>query len=446
MGERRFFLFSILNTQLMKQRIVVVGGGFAGLNFIKKLDKDKFEVRLVDRDNYHGFPPLFYQVASSGLDPTSISFPFRRELRRRRCEGARFHLGQVKGIDVEAKTVTTQYETLPYDKLVIAAGTTNNFFGDATLPYRVYTIKATDEAIRCRNEILFRCERAAMEPDPEKRRRMLTFVVIGGGPAGVEIAGAIGEVKRYIIPRDYPEIQRDDMSIHLIEGSDRLLRAMSPNASRHALQSLNSLMVNVMLNHVMRTYDDNVVRLDDGQEIYSEMVIWTAGVTGSQIRIASSQNLQDAVINRQGRFVTDQYCQVKQMEGVYAIGDIGYCEFPDYPRGLPQLAQVAIQQGKFLAKGLNEGKFDKPFKYDDRGSMATIGRNRAVADIGCLHLTGFPAWLAWMFIHLMSLLGVRSKISVLVNWVWAYFTYNTALRLLLKGSKYPLRGDMHDRE
>lgn len=426
----------------MKKTVVVVGGGFAGLNLVKKIDKDKYDVRLVDRDNYHGFPPLFYQVASSGLDPTSISFPFRRELRKRKTSGARFHMGQVKEIDVQARTVTTQYETLTYDKLVIAAGTTNNFFGDVTLPYRVYTIKATDEAIRCRNEILWRCERAAMEPDPEVRRRLLSFVVIGGGPAGVEIAGAIGEVKRYIIPRDYPEINRNDMTIHLIEGGDRLLRTMSPNASRHALKALTQLMVEVKLNHIMKNYEDDVVTLEDGQQIYSEMVIWTAGVTGTPIKVVGA----DDVVNRAGRFNTDGNCRVAGLEDVFAIGDINFLSSADYPHGLPQLAQVAIQQGRYVAEGLNRGRFDKPFKYKDKGSMATIGRNRAVADIGWLHLSGFPAWLAWMFIHLLSLLGMRSKIAVFVNWVWAYFTYNTALRLLLKGSKYPLRGDMHDKE
>ncbi len=247
-----------------KERVVILGGGFAGLNLVKHLDNDKFDIILVDKNNYHGFPPLFYQVASSGLDPTSISFPFRRELRKHRPENAHFHIGEVKGIDTTRQEVTTEYETLPYDHLVIAAGTTNNFFGNPDLIERVFTLKSTDEAIRARNEILDRCERAALEHDPDIRRKMLSFVVVGGGPAGVEIAGALGELKRYILKRDYPEIPQEDMTIRLYEGSDRLLRAMSEKASATALKDLGNLMVDVNLNHVIKNYDNNIVTLDDG--------------------------------------------------------------------------------------------------------------------------------------------------------------------------------------
>lgn len=424
-----------------KERVVILGGGFAGLNLVKHLDNDKFDIILVDKNNYHGFPPLFYQVASSGLDPTSISFPFRRELRKHRPENAHFHIGEVKGIDTTRQEVTTEYETLPYDHLIIAAGTTNNFFGNPDLIERVFTLKSTDEAIRARNEILDRCERAALEHDPDIRRKMLSFVVVGGGPAGVEIAGALGELKRYILKRDYPEIPQEDMTIRLYEGSDRLLRAMSEKASATALKDLGNLMVDVNLNHVIKNYDNNIVTLDDGQEIYTEMVIWTAGVTGSPIPMSGT----DVKPGPGGRFITDSHCKVKGLDNIYAIGDINLCITDKYPRGYPQLAQVAIQQGRYLAKCLNSGTCVKDFSYVDKGSMATIGRNRAVADLHKVHLTGFFAWLAWMFIHLISLLGMRNKINVLLNWIWAYFTYNTALRLLLKGSKYPKRGSMWDK-
>ncbi|WP_300506818.1 NAD(P)/FAD-dependent oxidoreductase [uncultured Duncaniella sp.] len=424
-----------------KEKILVLGGGFAGLNLVKKLDKEKYDVALVDRHNYHAFPPLFYQVASSELDPTSICFPLRREFGKRRGKGVRFHIGDVKAIDVANKQVITNYENIPYDKLVIALGTTNNFFGNPDLINEVYTLKSTDEAIRIRNEILFRCERAAVEQDEEKRRRMLSFIVIGGGPAGVEIAGAIGELKRYILKRDYPEIPIDDLSITIIEGTDRLLGAMSPEASATALRDLGQLMVNVKLGRLMKTYKDNIVTLDDGSTLYSEMVIWTAGVTGTPIEFIGS----DYKPGRGARYPTDDYCRVKGLDDIYAIGDINFLESEKFPRGLPQLAQVAIQQGKFLAENFNRDRWDKPFRYKDKGSMATIGRNRAVADINKIHLNGFLAWMAWMFIHLISLLGMRSKLSVLINWIWAYFSYNTALRLLLFGAKYPRRGSMWDK-
>lgn len=380
-------------------------------------------------------------MASSELDPTSICFPLRREFGKRRGKGVRFHIGDVKAIDVANKQVITNYENIPYDKLVIALGTTNNFFGNPNLINEVYTLKSTDEAIRIRNEILFRCERAAVEPDEEKRRRMLSFIVIGGGPAGVEIAGAIGELKRYILKRDYPEIPIDDLSITIIEGTDRLLGAMSTEASATALRDLGQLMVNVKLGRLMKTYKDNIVTLDDGSTLYSEMVIWTAGVTGTTIEFIGS----DYKPGRGARYPTDDYCRVKGLDDIYAIGDINFLESEKFPHGLPQLAQVAIQQGKFLAENFNRDRWDKPFSYKDKGSMATIGRNRAVADINKIHLNGFLAWMAWMFIHLISLLGMRSKLSVLINWIWAYFSYNTALRLLLFGSKYPRRGSMWDK-
>lgn len=421
--------------------IVIIGGGFAGLNLAKRIDKGKYDIILVDRNNYHGFPPLFYQVASSGLDPTSISFPLRRETRRRSMKHTSFHLGDVSEINVATREVVTQYERIRYDKLIIAAGTTNNFFGNPSLIDNVYTLKSTDEAIRCRNEILDRCERAAVERDREKRRKMLSFVVIGGGPAGVEIAGALGELKRYILKRDYPEIPPEDMSINLLEGSDKLLHTMSATASETALKDLGNLMVKVRLGHLMESYEGNVVKLKSGETIYSEMVIWTAGVTGIPFTLTGT-NVKPAP---GGRFETDEFCRVKGMTEVYAIGDINYTTTELYPKGYPQLAQVAIQQGRYVAEQLNSDKQEKPFRYVDKGSMATIGRNRAVADLKHIHLTGFIAWIAWMFIHLISLLGMRSKISVLTSWVWAYFTYNTALRLLLKGSKYPRRGNMWDK-
>lgn len=423
-----------------KEKIVVVGGGFAGLNFVKHIDRTKYDVVLVDKNNYHSFPPLFYQITSAGLDPASISFPFRREMHKMKAH-PEYHMGDVSRIDTVDKKVVTQYETIRYDKLVIAAGTGNNFFGITDLYKYVYTMKSTSEALRCRNELLDRLERASIEKDAEKRRKLLSFVVIGGGPAGVEVAGAIGEMKRYIMSREYPSINPDELQIILVEGSDKLLRTMSETASRYALDALGNLMVNVRLNKVMKSYEDNVITFSDGETLYSEVVIWTAGVTGITFAFDGRQ----PEMSRANRFTVDEYNRVQGVDDVFALGDIA-CHVDDrYPAGCPQLAQVAIQQARTLARNLNKGRFDEPFRYRDKGSMATIGRNRAVADLKHLKLTGWIAWMAWMFVHLVSILGMRNKLTVLVNWTWAYWSYPTSLRLMLHPARYPLRSRWGER-
>lgn len=417
-----------------KPKIVVIGGGFAGLNFIKHLDKKKFDTVLVDRNNFHSFPPLFYQIASSGLEPGGICFPFRRELRKGRAKGASFRLGEVQSINFKHKTITTQYETIGYDKLVVAAGTTNNFFGNAELVKYVYTLKSTAQAMRIRDEVLDRLERASLAPTPEERRKLLSFVVIGGGPAGVEIAGALGEMKRFIIPREYPNLSQEEVSIILLEGTSSLIGPMSKKSQEDALRYLDKLMVEVRLNNLMSKYEDNVVTLFDGSELYSEMVIWTAGVTGQPIKVS-----EENVMGKGYRFNVDTHNKVIGIDDVFAIGDMALMITDKYPKGHPQLAQVALQQGELLAKQLNKGSFEKDFSYKDKGTMATVGRDLAVVDLGKLHISGFPAWLMWMFIHLLSLLGMRNKISVLIDWTWAYFSYGTSLRLLLHTSRWPLR-------
>ena len=421
-----------MESENAKKHVVIIGGGFAGINAIKVLDKNKFDITLIDRHNFHSFPPLFYQIASSGLDSGSISFPFRREVRH--IKHVRFHMGEVKKVDTVAKTVTTQFETVSYDYLIVAAGTTNNFFGMNDLRDKVYTLKSVAEAIRLRNEILDRLERASIATDHERKKQLLSFVVIGAGPTGVEVAGAIGEMKRYIIPREYPELEKEDLKILIVEGTDRVLRTMSEDASRHAYEYLGHLMVDVKLNTTMVGYDNNVVKFADGEEVYCETLIWTAGITGEPI-----DGFDKSVYARGGRFKVDEYNRVDGYDNIFALGDISYLEAPEYPRGYPQLAQVAIQQARCLAENLNSGKFDKKFKYNDKGSMATVGRNRAVADLHKLHMYGRPAWVTWMFVHLISILGMRNKLTVLINWIWAYCTYSTSLRLLVRPSKYPYR-------
>lgn len=413
------------------QHIVIIGGGFAGLNLAKELDKNKFRVTILDKNNFHSFPPLFYQIASSGLEPSSISFPFRREMRR--LKNTNYHFGEVLEIDSKNSTVRTQFETTKYDQLVIASGTTNNFFNQPELKEKVHTLKSTAEAIRLRNEILDRLERACITTDRERRRQLLSFVVVGGGPSGVEVAGALGEMKRYILNKEYPEIDIDDVRVILIEGTDRFLRTMSERASHDAKVYLGHLMIETRLNCMMKSYENNVLHLSTGEEIYCETLIWTAGITGNKIN-----GISDDSITRGNRYIVDSNCKIKGYDNIYALGDIAYLEDESHPNGYPQVAQVAIQQAKHLAKQLNTGA-DTAFKYVDKGSMATIGRNRAVCDLKFAYLYGRPAWATWMFIHLISILGMRNKVNVLINWVWAYLFYTTSLRLLIRPVKYPIR-------
>ena len=413
------------------QHIVIIGGGFAGLNLAKELDKNKFRVTILDKNNFHSFPPLFYQIASSGLEPSSISFPFRREMRR--LKNTNYHFGEVLEIDSKNSTVRTQFETIKYDQLVIASGTTNNFFNQPELKEKVHTLKSTAEAIRLRNEILDRLERACITTDRERRRQLLSFVVVGGGPSGVEVAGALGEMKRYILNKEYPEIDIDDVRVILIEGTDRFLRTMSERASHDAKVYLGHLMIETRLNCMMKSYENNVLHLSTGEEIYCETLIWTAGITGNKIN-----GINDDSITRGNRYIVGSNCKIKGYDNIYALGDIAYLEDESHPNGYPQVAQVAIQQAKHLAKQLNTGA-DTAFKYVDKGSMATIGRNRAVCDLKFAYLYGCPAWATWMFIHLISILGMRNKVNVLINWVWAYLFYTTSLRLLIRPVKYPIR-------
>lgn len=415
-----------------KKRVVIVGGGFAGLNLVKDLDLKKYTVKMVDRNNFHSFPPLFYQIASSGLDTSNISFPFRREFKNHR--GVTYHMGHIKDMDPEAKTIRTSYETIEYDLLVLACGTTNNFFGMPDMEKKVYCIKTAAEASRCRDAILDRLERGAICEDPKRRKELLTFLVVGGGPSGVEIAGALGEMKRDIIPREYPDLDPDDISITLVEGAPRLLGAMSEEAGEKAGKYLKDLMVDVQLNTTMKSYDDKIVVFADGTTRYTETLIWTAGVKGEPI-----PGLDPKYLGRGGRIKVDRFNRIIGLDSVFAIGDLALMETPAWPNGHPQVAQPAIQQAKNLARNLNEGAFAHEFEYKDKGSMATVGKNKAVADLGKMKLHGWTAWMIWMFIHLISILGMRNKINVLLNWVWNYFTYSTSMRLLMRPTKYPER-------
>ena len=417
-----------------KKHLVIIGGGFAGLNLLRKIDKSKYRVTVIDRNNYHSFPPLFYQVASSGIDPAGICYPLRREVHHYKNKGVRFNLGTVRTIDTNKHIITTDREVIEYDLAVIAAGTTNNFFGIENLEHLVYTLKSTGEAMTLRNEVLKRLELASIEPDETKRRDMLRFVVVGGGPTGVEIAGALGEMKRYIIDREYPRINKNEISITLIEGSDRLLGTMSGKSSELAHKYLENLMVDVNFGKIMKTYDGKTITCGDGTTYDSSLVIWTAGVTTVNIDFIGRQ----PEYGRGHRIVVDAYNRVNGIDDLYALGDISIMTTDSrFEAGHPQLAQVAIQQARNLASNLNKGTFKKTFRYNDMGTMATVGRNRAVVNLKHLCFGGFTAWATWMFIHLISILGARNRLTVLINWIWSYFTYGSSLRMLFEASPLP---------
>lgn len=422
-----------------KKQLVIIGGGFAGLSVARFVDKSQWDVILVDRNNFHTFPPLFYQIASSGLEPASICFPFRRELRGRHYRGCQFRMGEVKIIDTDAQTVQTQHETLHYDTLVVAAGSKRDFLGHDYLEKSVYTLKSTSEAIRCRNEVIDRLERAAICRDAAERACLLTFVVVGGGPSGVEIAGALGELKRFIIKREYPTLSPDEMKVILVEGADVLLHTMSRKSSCDARKGLRQLCVDVRTGITLKNYEDGVLTFSDGSTIVSDTVIWTAGITGVHFDVKGRRPETGAG----NRWIVDEYNQVKGLDNVYAIGDISLMTLPDYPKGHPQQAQVALQQGKLLGLNLNRPQNERsPFVYKNKGAMATIGRNRAVVDLrrgNGVHLNGRTAWFTWLFVHFISLLGMRNRAVVFINWMWNYFTYTSSLRLLLRPDRYPLR-------
>lgn len=413
-----------------RQQIVVIGGGFAGMNIVKHLNSKIYDVILIDKNNFHAFPPLFYQIASSGLEPGSICFPFRQEFRKH--PHVHFWMGELISINADAHIVKTSTGNIGYDYLIIATGATTNFFGNNQLEKWVYTLKSTSDAIGLRNQVLSRLEYASTCFDETKRKAMLCFVVIGGGPTGVEVAGALGEMKKFILPREYPDIDIDDVRVILAEGSDRLLRTMSKHSSEKAQTYLQQLDVEVLLNKILSSYDGKNAIFSDSEILTSQTVVWTAGIIGEKIK-----GIPDEVFNRQGRLITNDYNLVNGFNDIFAIGDICCITSKEYPNGHPQVAQVAIQQAHNVAYNLNKLHHHRPFVYNDKGSMATIGRNRAVVDLPYSHFQGRLAWMIWMFVHLLSMLGMKNKLITFINWVWNYFTYNTSLRLYIRPPKHP---------
>lgn len=409
--------------------IVIIGGGFAGLEFVKKLNNKPYRVILLDRHNYFTFQPLLYQIAAAGLSADSIAYPFRRKIGK--FPNIIFRMAEVTNVDTTAKTVHTDTGDFQYDYLVIATGATTNFFGNQNLTKLSMPLKTIPEALDLRSDILQEFEKAIISDTPESKKKSMNFIIVGGGPTGVELAGALAEIKKKVLPHDYKELPREHMDVQLIEGGGRLLAGMSEKSSALAKKYLEQLGVKVWLNTKVENYDGNDLILGDGSKLNTENVIWAAGVKG-----ATLNGIDASVITRGGRYIVNEFNQLQGFDNIFAIGDISLMTTDKkYPNGHPGVAQVAIQQAKNLAANftlLHKKENLHPFTYKDKGSMATIGRHRAVVDLPYISFGGYLAWYAWMFIHLITLVGFRNKIMVFMNWMWNYFTYDRALRLIIR--------------
>ena len=418
-----------------KKRVVIVGGGLGGLRLAEDLYGKGMQVVLIDKNNFHQFPPLIYQIASAGIDPSSISFPFRQIFRKRK--DFYFRMAEARMVDTDKKILQTSIGKIDYDYLVLAAGATTNFFGNKNIEEWAIPMKTVPEAMGLRNALLSNLERALTCATEEERQELLNVVIVGGGATGVEIAGALSEMKRYVIPYDYPDMDSSLMHIYLIEAGDRLLAGMSKDSSKKAYDFLKSMGVDIQFGKMVTDYRDHKVIMKDGSEIPTRTFLWVSGIRANAI-----PGIDDSHLGRGFRFKVDQYNRIPGLQDVFAIGD--QClqtTDKDYPNGHPQVAQVAIQQAKNLAKNLkkiNEGEGDNsltPFKYNNLGSMATIGRNKAVVEIGKFHSQGFFAWILWLIVHLRSILGVKNKMMVLLNWLWKYVSYNDSIRMITYATK-----------
>jgi NADH dehydrogenase len=417
---------------IKRKHVVVIGGGFAGLNFIDFLFRNKYyDVTLVDKNNYNYFTPLLYQVATSFLEPSSISYPFRKLFRNKNIA---FRMATVTSVNaIQNKINLNDGDELSYDILVFAAGSRTNFFGNESVRANAFSLKGIDDALFMRNELINTLEKASVEKDPDERRRLLTIVVAGGGPTGVEVAGMLAEMRRYIYARDYPELRDYPCEIHIIEGSPNLLAPMSEKTHQAAYKALDKLNVHIRVNTRVVLFENEKVHLSDGELIESKTLIWSAGVIANTF-----EGIAETSLGIGRRMITNKYSLVLGYQNIYAIGDIGIqLSDGDYPRGHPQLAQPAIQQGKTLAKNLLRvagGREMRPFKYLDKGEMAIIGRMAAVADLfkHKVHFGGLLGLISWLFIHLVSLVSENNKIKTLYNWAFAYITCDQTLRMIFR--------------
>ncbi len=410
-----------------KQKIIVIGGGFAGIQLVRQLNADLFDVLLIDKINHHQFQPLFYQVATSQLEPSSISFPLRNVFKGKK--NLQIRLAEVLNIEESKNTISTTIGHFEYDYLVIAIGCKTNFFGNQEIEKCAFTLKTTYEAITIRNHILMTFENIISAED-EVKESLLNLIIVGAGPTGVELAGAFAEIRKNILPKDFPGIDFSKFKIMLIEGSQNTLNSMSDNAKMASRKYLEDMGVIILTETIVDHYDGKVLTLKNGNSIKTKTVIWAAGVTGNKI-----SGFPESYYTNSNRLNVNQLNQVIGSKNIYAVGDIALMETIKYPKGHPQLANVAINQAKNLANNFRlnvQNKKQKDFEYNDLGSMATIGRHKAVVDLPFFKFQGYFAWFVWMFLHLMLIVSVRNKLIIFINWAWAYFTKDTSLRLILR--------------
>jgi NADH:ubiquinone reductase (H+-translocating) len=410
-----------------QKRVVIIGGGFAGLKLARKLNKKIFQVILIDRFNYHQFQPLLYQVATAGLEPSSIVFPYRKVFQK--TSSFHFRLCSATRVIPEEHILETDIGYISYDYLVIATGCDTNFFGNGMLRDNAMTLKSIPEALYIRNHILHSFESALTTHNDAEVDELLHFVIVGGGPTGVELAGALAEMRKYVLPKDYPELDNSRMKVTIIDAASNLLGSMSEKASRNALRFMKKLSVNVITDCTVKGYDGSVVELGNGEKIKSANAFWVAGISGNSLN-----GIPEKAHTRGYRIEVDSFNRVKDDRCIFAIGDTCLMTEDKFPKGHPQVAQVAIQQARLLASNLEKeikGRPMKPFHYNDKGSMATVGRNLAVVDLHFIHIGGLPAWMIWLFVHLMAIVGVKNRIFIFLNWMWSYFTLDQSLRLLI---------------
>ncbi|MDB5136135.1 MAG: NAD(P)/FAD-dependent oxidoreductase [Mucilaginibacter sp.] len=408
--------------------VVIIGGGFGGLEVAKALADEPVDVLMLDKHNYHTFQPLLYQVATGSLEAGSIAFSLRKNFDNQK--NFRFRVAEVTKINAEEKIVDTTIGEFAYDYLVIATGSTTNFFGNKDIEHNAMPMKSIPEALNLRYMILQNMEEAVLQTTKEEREPYLNFVLVGAGPTGVELAGALAEFRNHILNKDYPELQKEHMKVYLVDFLPKVLGPMSDQASKAAKDFLTGMGVEVMLNVKVQSYDGNEITFEDGKSIPTKNVIWSAGVMG-----VVPGGINKDVIERGNRIRIDNICRVEGFQNIFAIGDVAAMITSETPKGHPGVAQVAIQMGKTTGKNilhLINGEPTEPFKYFDKGSLATIGRNKAVADLGKIKFQGFFAWMIWMFVHLISLLGFRNKVVVFVNWVGSYISNNGGSRLIIR--------------
>ncbi len=412
------------------QKVVVVGGGFGGINLVKKIWKDpRFLVTMVDVDNYHFFPPLLYQVATAFIEPSNISYPFRRMFEGK--NNMRFHYGALQKVHAGENSIETTTGILDYDYLVLGIGTETNFFGMENVKRNALPMKSIGDAINLRNHLLLNMEKATITDDPEEKERHLNIVIAGGGPSGVELAGMLAEMGQTIVKKEYPELQTGNSRIHLIDASPHLLGPMSKKAQEEAFQVLSDMGVQIQMNTMVKDYVDGNVVLGDGNFIPTNSLIWTSGVVAREVPGIFPEQLGHA-----RRILVDEFNKVIGSENIFAIGDLCLqTSDKNYPKGHPQLAQVAIQQGTLLGENLKRmvvNKEPKPFNYNNKGSMAIISKYEAVADLPKVSFTGFFAWLIWLFVHIIPLVGFRNKVKLAFSWFWSFITNNPTLRLIIR--------------